>query len=490
MKNTIVIYLDLSPIPSDIKSVVDIEYLGDLIHRKKKLWESHKSMYEELELNNFILVRTSSKLEQVIEQIQTSTLDSIIIQSARFAITNREKFQNFIKRIVFVDKDLAVFDFDEVKSFAKLNCTSAIDVLTAILRNSSEESKIIKECFSKLESFKLEDFYIEITNYVQFISFLQSNFELRYFNAIEKDENIITKKSTDKEKLKREFDYHQFLPDELAIFFIKPFAFEVHENTSQYKMQRLNIPDLSLQWIHYSITERDFKVLLAKLFQFIKARPYLEVSKDAKIKNAKDLYLNKLTDRILNLKTLEVFAGIESLIKTSTPYTGIDEILSLYLKVYDKVILANNYPGRLVLGHGDFCLSNMLYDKRIDLLKLIDPKGGSVRVEVYMEEHYDIAKLSHSILGNYDFINNGLFELEFSTELQLTLKIDNLALLKKNQLAFKEGLRAHGYDYRLIRLLEASLFLSMLPLHMDNKKKILAFILTAIQILKEIENVD
>ncbi|MBC7389181.1 MAG: hypothetical protein H7329_08235, partial [Opitutaceae bacterium] len=44
----------------------------------------------------------------------------------------------------------------------------------------------------------------------------------------------------------------------------------------------------------------------------------------------------------------------------------------------------------------------------------------------------------------------------------------------------------HGYNYELVRIFEASLFLSMLPLHIDNPKKVLAFILNAINILTEI----
>ena len=38
-----------------------------------------------------------------------------------------------------------------------------------------------------------------------------------------------------------------------------------------------------------------------------------------------------------------------------------------------------------------------------------------------------------------------------------------------------------------MRLYEASLFISMLPLHIDYPQKVLGFILNAINILKEIE---
>ena len=53
---------------------------------------------------------------------------------------------------------------------------------------------------------------------------------------------------------------------------------------------------------------------------------------------------------------------------------------------------------------------------------------------------------------------------------------------------FVDLILQHGYNPFLCRLCEASLFLSMLPLHMDLPKKVLGFVLTAIQILKELEH--
>ena len=128
----------------------------------------------------------------------------------------------------------------------------------------------------------------------------------------------------------------------------------------------------------------------------------------------------------------------------------------------------------------------MLYDKRIDMLKLIDPRGADTPEGLYFDSYYDVAKLSHSIMGDYDLINNGLFDLEYDNNLQISLKLDPLANKITYQDQFKAMLEKHGYNYELVRIFEASLFLSMLPLHIDNPKKVLAFVLNAINILTEI----
>ena len=53
---------------------------------------------------------------------------------------------------------------------------------------------------------------------------------------------------------------------------------------------------------------------------------------------------------------------------------------------------------------------------------------------------------------------------------------------------FKENLAEAGLDLKLIRLYEASLFLSMLPLHMDRPKKVFGFVMNALAILDSLEN--
>lgn len=140
----------------------------------------------------------------------------------------------------------------------------------------------------------------------------------------------------------------------------------------------------------------------------------------------------------------------------------------------------------LAFSHGDLCFSNMLYDKRTQLLKLIDPRGSLNPDELYMDEYYDLAKLSHSVLGNYDFINSGLFDFQTNNQLKIQLEINSHESLSLLQQIFADKVSEEGYDIDLIRIFEASLFLSMLPLHIDNPKKVLAFALNAQKILKTI----
>lgn len=119
------------------------------------------------------------------------------------------------------------------------------------------------------------------------------------------------------------------------------------------------------------------------------------------------------------------------------------------------------------------------------MLKLIDSKGGTEREQLWMDPYYDLAKLSHSICGGYDFLNSGLFDIKIAENYKLDIAIDADTRAYKTE--FRKYLEKYGYDYWTVRVYEISLFLSMLPLHMDKPQKVLGFILNAIAILDEVK---
>ena len=231
--------------------------------------------------------------------------------------------------------------------------------------------------------------------------------------------------------------------------------------------------------------EESFKNYLNKIFEFITTREKRNVSKEKFDKVFNDLYYKKVEERIQKLKEMEIYGEIDLFIKFSTDYNSIDEIFEKYKKYYNK-ILNKKFKCIEVIGHGDPCFSNTLYDKSSEMLKLIDPKGALTEDEIYTNEYYDLAKLSHSILGNYDFMNNGLFTIELNNDLKMDLKIES-SNLESLQDMFIKKVEEYGYDVEVIRVCETSLFLSMLPLHVDIPSKVFAFILNAIDMMKELD---
>jgi len=79
----------------------------------------------------------------------------------------------------------------------------------------------------------------------------------------------------------------------------------------------------------------------------------------------------------------------------------------------------------MVVGHGDPCFSNVLYDQQRYLLQLIDPRGATTEEALWTHPLYDLCKLSHSALGDYDFINNSLYRIGFDDHNALLLHLEH-----------------------------------------------------------------
>lgn len=266
-----------------------------------------------------------------------------------------------------------------------------------------------------------------------------------------------------------------------------PYNYKEYNESASYTMERMPMTDIAIRWTHGAIDIEEFNRILDKTFYFINSRDVKEINKEDYIKSADKLYLLKVDERIEKLKQLDQYANLQLLIESGTEFSSIDDIITLYKKIYQNLTKEFYKKTKYisVIGHGDLFFANMLYSKEINLLRLIDPKGALTEEDLWTNPYYDIAKLSHSICGKYDFFNTGDYNIELNKNMKFALKV-NFNNEKYVEL-FKQYLQKYGYDYKMVRLYEASLFLSMLPLHIDNPHKVFGFILNAINILKEIE---
>lgn len=314
------------------------------------------------------------------------------------------------------------------------------------------------------------------------LDYLSGQMDARHFNSVHRDDYTITKRSTDREKLKREFDFHSMVPPNMRMFLIPPFGFEDNGETASYQMERLSIPDMAMQWVHGAFQPHEFDRFLRHIFYFLKSRATKRASKTDAVQVQDALYLEKVRQRIADLKAMPSYNELASYFERA--FGGIDSLLQRYEKQFLK--MRTQIPkNELAIGHGDPCFSNILYSKTNQYLKLIDPRGAGNEDELFTDPLYDVAKLSHSVLGRYDFINQGDFELQISADLKPALKFD-APYEDWVRTLFVEHIEAAGYSMPIVRLCEASLFISMLPLHIDRPKKVLGFAIRGHEILNEL----
>ncbi|WP_146241003.1 hypothetical protein [Paenibacillus sambharensis] len=136
----------------------------------------------------------------------------------------------------------------------------------------------------------------------------------------------------------------------------------------------------------------------------------------------------------------------------------------------------------IAVMHGDFCLSNLFYSAEGDSVKAIDPRGRFGIQTIYGDHRYDWAKLRHSLTG-YEHIVRGQYQaviLPGSIELEIKQNLD-LVWMRNLLDSWMQQDRL-----RSVRVIEALLFLSMLPLHKEDHARQLALFALGTKLLEDI----
>lgn len=468
-----------------IVGVVGESTFGEILNKRERLVDKFKNIifsYKEISVSDFVVLNREEdylKIKDKLLMIKDKAI--IVVHVMSFSvIIDPDKLLLALRKSIYSDELLVN---DNIKPY--MFFFPSVDMYSRSLGKFSLEMLLSEDSHWYDENvLKPNDGVKNIADFSNFLQFFSGGFEARYFNSLRGDAYTLTKTSTDKKKIEKEHDLYQLLPNEIKNWFVAPYNLTITENNASYTMERLNIPDMALQWIHFAVSPQDLYEFLSKIFFFVNNRPSKKISEDEFLKRFNSLYLVKVDERISALKELEEFQVINKLIQLGTKYKNIDEIFGFYKQLYEKLTFKQNQYYS-VIGHGDLCFSNILYDKSTSIMRFIDPKGASNEAEMWTDPYYDVAKLSHSIFGNYDFMNNEMFSININTDMQSVLKIDMKDLSKHKSIFYKQ-LQQHGFNVYLVRLCEASLFLSMLPLHIDKPQKVFAFILNAIIILEEL----
>ena len=179
-------------------------------------------------------------------------------------------------------------------------------------------------------------------------------------------------------------------------------------------------------------------------------------------------YIEKSNNEVLK-RILNHGICLNNLFFIDSLYSTVDK-LNNFLIDYEKSI-------KQFIGHGDLCFNNILVDQISGCIKLIDPKSyfdKETRLNGLIDPNYDLAKLNHSFKFLYDSIVNNLFSINHENN-SLNLKIYAPSEYELANKFFKEILINENIDEDLLSKITASLFISMLPLHIDNENRMICF---------------
>ena len=484
MKESVSVVFDDTIIISDvIRDVIGNKGFSGVIVQKHTLGSRYREVVSKmLVVADWRVATTVFDLDAMSEQVGEWPGQRRILHCfSNFVVVDEVRLALTYRKISFIEEPCAVMSDGEIAAVMFAN-PSQYQAFLALVRKSRSSAMSARDVLCRCEAEGL----MNISSVENFSQCISGRMHTRYFNSLCGDEYTLVKSSTNIRKIKAEYEYYNLLPDDMKVWFVRPYGYQESGSDASYKMERFHVTDLSVKWVHGSIQEDEFSRILVKYFHFITSRQRKSISIDQYNAISQDLYVDKVRARIQDLKGISTFKQIAVLLQADLEIKDIDSLFSRYIKIKEKVESKQTYPSVSVIGHGDPCFSNVLYNRTAQVFKFIDPKGALKESDLWTNPYYDLAKISHSICGLYDFYNNDLFDIKVDADLGLRAVVDfsNAPYVQ----LFKQQLEANSYDYMTVRVYEASLFLSMLPLHIDNPRKVLGLVLNAARIIKEIED--
>ena len=305
----------------------------------------------------------------------------------------------------------------------------------------------------------------------------------RSFNELTITPSWIEKSSVKSYKIEAEANWFNSLPEYMRLYIPQYLGAqnEINSNFS-YRLEYLHNTALNELYVFSEMPSSLWKSIISHCLDFIDDCYLYKAPNINKAISTASLFTEKTNQRLIEfidarnirLHDIWVFNGgvkatINDLLDMSSKWLPVDEQHS-------------------TLMHGDFCFSNILYDFRSNRIKTIDPRGVTVDGEqsIYGHSIYDIAKLSHSILGMYDWIVAGYHSTEIDWENnRIEFSISGERKHKNTQVAFLEVINTR-YKLNALNLyaMQLQLFLSMLPLHADDTNRQNGFFSNAFRIYK------
>ena len=423
------------------------KYLSRNILCYSKNSEIDRWAYFIKEDNNLII--TQEKTKEVI----TNQRKDILI--GFFNITSVERFYSIISKKEKGEKDTLYQSLEEYNSYNGLECI-------------------------------LEDNWNDFGHLDNFLQ-IQKIVETRFFNeiSIDKDKNILTKKSEEKEKLINEIKWFLTLPNKLQWITPRIYSYSLEWEQPKVSMEYYSYPTLHHLYLYGNHNIDKWKKIFKKLFYVHnEMKGYsLKINRKDIEKALNNIYINKTIERLEKVKQDKNFSRYfeKEFYINNIKIESLNKLKRLIIELVEKLEI--NKREELNIIHGDYFFANILYDPTADIIKLIDPRGDFGGYGIYGDPNYDLAKLAHSVDGKYDFIVEDLFELEeldkgFNYKIVYSEKYDEIKELFYSHFDKKVRLK--------IKFIQSLLFLSMIPLHKDKPKRQKVMLGVGVRILNEV----
>ena len=293
-------------------------------------------------------------------------------------------------------------------------------------------------------------------------------------------------------KLADEINYYQELPEEVKHLFPRVVDSTIDHVNSNYEltMEYYPFPNVGQMLCTETSMVRwdNFLSSLGHAISLLNKQKENDLNDNLRKAWRKAMYVEKTEREYDNLRTK--FPFFQKLCNQTTLSingklcTNFDGLWSQLRK-----FIADNYCTRdkFTVIHGDMCFANILcgFDQEDNAtIKFVDPRGSFGGCGTVGDVYYDLAKLRHSVHGNYELIINDQFKLSVSSSLTDVSFVFNPLLATDLLSLFNQRLFSN-YDELKIKMLEGLIFISMCARHYDSEARQIVMYCTGVQLLNK-----
>lgn len=314
----------------------------------------------------------------------------------------------------------------------------------------------------------------------------QSGMNARAFNALDVRDRrgVIRKTSANRAKLADEIRWYLRLPKTLAHLAPRVLDYDLDPDHAFVELEFYGYPPLSDMFLYGAHDGGVWERVMAALGDALDlmGSHRLTPADPRDLTSAlRAVYQEKTAERIAALPADGAAApfGRDRVLINGVPRPGLPAMVGLLPRLADAVGLYE--CSHFTVVHGDFCLSNLLFDRRNCFLRCIDPRGRFGPYDIYGDPHYDLAKLSHSFVGGYDFLVNGLVRVDADEPGGVRFSLLRQPRHREIETLFRRWLARRAADsLPRLRLIESLLFISMTVLHADRPQAQVAMMATGL----------
>lgn len=475
---------DRAKVPHLVRQIIGVDRFSEIVKRKVRLCDAIRKIADD-EGIPYVRISDAQDWQNQIDAIERMSSDDMVLRlPSSLMPTDVPMFIQAIRKLPFAVESTVFGQIFGDETVALLRRDDVLQILS--IDEGRERRAFLNTLAEKVQVVDDVSQFVDLRDVNSFLRFMIGATEARHFNATKVEDGVFRKFSNDKEKMRKEYTFFHIVPENMKRFLIPTFDFQENAEQASYGMESLSVPDAALQIIHGTFDPLSFERLLDSFFAFADSRKTKIVDSELVRQAIHKETVEKTEYRLELLMTTDVGVNLDSVLRASGPLGGVADLWRRASSVLKHAINKES-SNALAVSHGDPCLSNILFNREIGLFRLIDPRGACDLEDSFMHPIYDVAKLSHSILGGYDFVNNGLFECQLDERQKLYLQLGGGGPPQWMREAFIRRLEIAGFNYDFVRAVEMSLFLSMLPFHVDVPRKLSAFCLIAGRLVEELE---